>query len=481
MTGTERSPKARSLSWACAAMGGTMLVAPRQHAATFTGAAVDSREAEPGRLFFALPGERVDGFDFCGQAVEAGAAALVVAAERGLPAACDSVPVIAVPDPRRALGTLAGAVRSRFSGRVVGITGSNGKTTTKELVAAALSPSGAVLRTRGNLNTDVGLPLTVLESSEDEEFWVLEMAMRARGEIAYLADIAKPHVGVVTNVAGAHLERLGSIDEVARAKGEIFHGLAQGGMAVLPAGELRLEREAEHLPEEQKLRFALFGQEPVPARVAVRVLDFVPAGLKGSVVRLAADTTPIVLRLPLAGEHNAGNAATALTVVRALDLPLAPAAQALETAVLPPHRSRALSIAGRNVMDDCYNANPTSMLAALRSVAASAGTACRAFAILGDMLEIGVEAGKAHEALGAEVARLGYTGLAAIGELAARLGHGARAAGLPCNRVLTSQDPELAAAAVAEWSQPGDWVLVKASRGMRLERAIVALEKKLGS
>ena len=470
-------PKPRPLSWACAAMGGTMLAAPKQPGATFAGAASDSREVQPGRLFFALPGERVDGFDFCGQAVRAGAAAVVVGQERGMPAQCDGTPVIAVADPRRALGTLAAAVRARFAGRVVGITGSNGKTTTKELVAAALSASGAVLCTSGNLNTDVGLPLTVLAASEQEDFWVLEMAMRARGEIAYLASIAKPHVGVVTNVAAAHLERLGSLDEVARAKGEIFHGLAEGGTAVLPAGEPRLEGEASHLPEARTLRFGLFGQGPA----AVRLLELIPAGRHGSVIRLAVGTTPVVLRLPLAGEHNAKNAAAALAVVRALALPLLPAARALEGVTLPPHRSHVLAYGGRTVMDDCYNANPTSMRAALGTVVATAGSAGRTFALLGDMLELGPEAASAHEALGTEVARLGYAGLAAVGELAARLAGGARAAGLPRNRVLATLDPELAAAAVAEWSKPGDWILVKASRGMRLERAIAALASKLGS
>jgi UDP-N-acetylmuramyl pentapeptide synthase len=183
-----------------------------------------------------------------------------------MPAGCEGVPVIAVADVRRALGDLARAVRARFKGRVVGVTGSNGKTTTKELIAAALSVAGTVLRTQGNLNTDVGLPMTVLESTEEEDFWVLEMAMRARGEIAYLADIGKPHVGVVTNVAGAHLERLGSIEEVARAKGEIFHGLADGGVAVLPADEPLLEKEASHLPEERKLRFAHSARGPCAPR-----------------------------------------------------------------------------------------------------------------------------------------------------------------------------------------------------------------------
>ena len=470
-------PKARPLAWACAAMGGTMLAEPGGPGASFTGAAVDSRGVRPDRLFFALPGERVDGFDFCGQAAKAGAAAVVVAAERGMPRGVDGVPVIAVADPRRALGILAGAVRARFTGRVVGVTGSNGKTTTKELIAAALSSAGTVLCTQGNLNTDVGLPLTVLESSEQEDFWVLEMAMRARGEIAYLATIGKPHVGLVTNVAGAHLERLGSVDEVARAKGEIFSGMTEDGIAVLPAGEERLEREAAHLPETRKRRFSFHGH----ARSAVRVLDFIPAGRHGAVVRVAIGLVPFVLRLPLAGEHNACNAVAALAAVQALGLPLEKACRALEAAGLPPHRSHAFLLAGRSVMDDCYNANPTSMLAALRTVAESAGASGRAFAILGDMLEIGAEAARAHEGMGAEVAKLGYAGLAAVGELAARMASGARAAGLPRNRVLATLDPELAASAVAEWSKPGDWVLVKASRGMRLERALEALGRKLGS
>jgi len=473
------SPKVRPLAWACAAMGGNMVVEPSQPHSNFTGVAIDSREVKPGRLFFALPGERVDGFDFCAAAAKAGAVAVVVTAERGIPADCKGVPVIAVADVRRALGDLARAVRARFKGRVVGVTGSNGKTTTKELIAAALSVAGTVLRTQGNLNTDVGLPMTVLESTEDEDFWVLEMAMRARGEIAYLADIGKPHVGVVTNVAGAHLERLGSIAEVARAKGEIFHGLADGGVAVLPADEPLLEQEASHLPEARKLRFAPAG--PRPFRAEVRILECIPAGERGSVVRLSVGCTPVTVRLPLAGEHNARNAAAAMAVASACKVPLLAAGKALETAALPPHRSRLHNFGGRRVMDDCYNANPASMLAALRAVVASAGGSGSAFALLGDMLEVGPEAAKAHNELGQEAVRLGFAGVAAVGELAAQMAAGARSAGLNRNRVLATQDPGLAAAAVAEWSKPGDWVLVKASRGMRLERALDALERKLGT
>ena len=475
----QSAPRERPLVWACAAMGGTMLTLPGHPGATFAGVAIDSRAVKPGRLFFALPGERVDGFDYCAAAAEAGAAALVVAADRGIPVGCADLPTIAVTDVRRALGDLARTVRAHFKGRVVGVTGSNGKTTTKELIAAALSVAGRVLRTQGNLNTDVGLPMTVLESTEEEDFWVLEMAMRARGEIAYLADIGKPHVGVVTNVAGAHLERLGSIAEVARAKGEIFHGLADGGMAILPADDPLLEQEASHLPEERKLRFAHASARQEPAHV--RILECIPAGEHGSIVRLAVGCTPITLRLSLAGEHNARNAAAALAVASACKLPLLAAGKAMEKAVLPPHRSRLLVMAGRRVMDDCYNANPTSMTAALRTVAASRGPSDKTFAILGDMLEIGPDAAKAHEELGQEVVRLGFAGLAAVGELAAHMVTGARAAGLPRNRTLATQDPALAANTVADWTKPGDWVLVKASRGMRLERALDALEKKLGA
>jgi UDP-N-acetylmuramoyl-tripeptide--D-alanyl-D-alanine ligase len=280
-------------------------------------------------------------------------------------------------------------------------------------------------------------------------------------------------------VAGAHLERLGSIDRVARAKGEIFQHLADGGVAVFPADDERIEREAGALPEERKRRFAFAGAHRVPCHV--RILEFVPAGGNGSLVRLAVGYTPVTVRLPLPGEHNARNAAAALAVASACALPIVAAAARLESASLPAHRSRLLPLAGRIVMDDCYNANPTSMQAALKTVITSAGSAARAFAVLGDMLELGPDAARQHEALGQEVAGLKFAGLAAVGELAAHIASGARAAGLARQGVVATLDPELAASAVADWSRPGDWILVKASRGTRLERVLEALQRKLGS
>lgn len=467
-TRASRAPAYRPLVFAREAMGAEVVAgAERLVTGTFAGAASDSREVAPGMLFFALAGERTDGFEHCAAAARAGAAALVVAAGRGVPAGCEAAIVLAVADPRLALGDLARAVRAQFRGKVVGVTGSNGKTTTKELIAAALGSAGAVMRTAGSLNTEVGMPRTILGASGDEAFWVLELAMRGLGEIAYLAEIARPDVALVTNVASAHLGRLGSLDEVARAKGEIFAALGPAGIAVLPADEPRLEAQAAHLPETRKRRFG-------------PLLDYVPAGRAGAVVRLAIDDQPLVLRLPFAGEHNARNAAAALTVASALGVPLGPAGAALERATLPAHRSRLVAVGARTVLDDCYNANPASMSAALATVVRSVGAA-HAFAVLGDMLELGDDSEALHAAVGREAVERGVAGLAAVGALGAHIARGAREAGLRPDRLLSTDDPAAAAAAVAGWSRAGDWILVKASRGARLERAVTRLEAILGS
>jgi UDP-N-acetylmuramoyl-tripeptide--D-alanyl-D-alanine ligase len=463
-------PAWRSLAVACRAMSGRVLAGPGE--GEFAGAASDSRAVGRGQMFFALPGERTDGFDHCAMAVRAGAPAVVVPAARGVPAGCEGATVIGVEDPRLALGALARAARDEFRGKVVGITGSNGKTTTKELTAAALAVAGAVMRTAGNYNSDVGMPLTILGATGREDFWVLEMAMRARGEIAYLAEIARPHVALVTNVGAAHLGRLGSLEEVARAKGEIYGGLA--GVAVLPDDEPLLEREAAALPETRKRRFGFQATGPGDARI----LELVAAGTGGQVLRLAVGNVPVVVRLPLAGVHNARNAAAALAVAAALGAPVLAAAAALEKAALPPHRSRLVSAGGRTILDDAYNANPASMAAALATVAAAPGSGGKAFAVLGDMLELGEEEEALHVELGRRAAREGLAGVVAVGKLAQGIARGAREGGVA--RVATVADAGAAAAAMAGWTSPGDWVLVKASRGMKLEEAVSALEVLLG-
>jgi UDP-N-acetylmuramoyl-tripeptide--D-alanyl-D-alanine ligase len=460
----------QSLEFAASAMHGTIVRAGAR-VATFAGAAADSRAVSAEQLFFALPGERVDGFDFVAQAGAVGAAGVVVAAARGLPAGCGDLTVIAVEDPRRALGDLARAVRAAFRGKVVAVTGSNGKTTTKELCAAALRPLGAALRTPGNFNTDVGLPLTILSATGQEAVWVLEMAMRARGEIATLTDIARPHIGVITNVAAAHLETLGSLEEVARAKGELFAGLGPEGFAVLPADDPLVTAQAAPVAPERRITFG------ARASGDVRVLDVVPAGAAGGVVRYAVYGTPVVVRLPLGGAHNARNGAAALAAAYAAGVSPRAAAIELETVALPPHRSAALPAGGRTILDDCYNANPASMSAALASLAAAAPDG-HAFAILGDMLELGPDAEALHRALGREAgARL--AGLAVVGNFAGAVVAGARDAGLSAEHAVVAASPEAAAATLAPWTAAGDWILIKASRGIRLERAVEALRATL--
>jgi UDP-N-acetylmuramoyl-tripeptide--D-alanyl-D-alanine ligase len=468
--GAVSAPATHKLDLAVRAMRGTLLQ-PGARGAAFAGIAYDSRLAAAGQLFFALPGERVDGFAFAAQAAAAGVAGVVVARGRGVPEGCAELAVVAVDDPKLAMGNLARAVRAAFRGRVVGVTGSMGKTTTKELAAAALRPLGEVLRTPGSLNTEVGMPVTILSSNGGEAAWVLEMAMRGRGEIAYLADVARPGIGVITNVSGAHLERLGSIEEIARAKGELFAGLGPDGVAILPADDPLILAQADPVARERRLVFEGAAWARVP--VDVRILEVIPAGVAGSVVRYAVRGTPLVVRLPLAGAHNERNGAAALAVALAAGAPLVEAARALETLELPPHRSAVVPAGGRVVLDDSYNANPEAMRAALASVVASAG-AGRAFAILGDMLEVGPGAEELHRAVGREAgARL--AGLVAVGARADAFVAGARAAGLPPDRAVAAASPEEAAARVAAWTAPGDWVLVKASRGMKLERAVTAL------
>jgi UDP-N-acetylmuramoyl-tripeptide--D-alanyl-D-alanine ligase len=455
--------------------GATAGALGRSPSLTFAGAAADSRSVGAEQLFFALPGERVDGFAFVAQAVASGAAGVVVARGRGLPEGAANATVIAVDDPRRALGDLARALRARYRGRVVAVTGSNGKTTTKELCAAALRPLGDVLRTPGNFNTDVGLPLTILSASGAEAAWVLEMAMRAPGEIAYLTEIARPEIGIITNVAAAHLETLGSIEGVARAKGELFAGLGPTGTAVLPVDDPLITAQAAPVPRERRLTFG--------GRVAgdVRLLDVIPAGASGSVVRYEVRGTPVVVRLPLAGAHNARNGAAALAAALAAGVSPVDAARGLETVALPPHRSAPVAAAGRTILDDCYNANPASMTAALGALAAAAAGG-RRFAILGDMLELGPDAEAAHRALGrAAGGQAGLTGLVVLGKFAPVVVEEARAAGLGAARAVAAASPEAAAAALAPWTAAGDWILVKASRGLRLERAVEALRAALAS
>ncbi|MDX2022349.1 MAG: UDP-N-acetylmuramoyl-tripeptide--D-alanyl-D-alanine ligase [Deltaproteobacteria bacterium] len=463
----------RSLQWLAQAAAGQWLVPPAAQA-TFIGATTDSRNVASNTAFIALKGERVDGFDFCAQAAAAGAAVLVVSAGRGVPKGATGVPVLAVDDPLTALGRMAETLRAEFTGRVVAVTGSNGKTTTKELIAAALSSAGEVLKTPGNFNTDVGLPLTLLGATGNERFWVLEMAMRGRGEISYLTHLAQPHVAVVTNIGAAHLGRLGSLQAIAEAKGEIFEGLVDDGVALVPDGEPLLAPSVQYLPKARVKRFGTrVGDGP---GLAVSILDCVPAGAAGSVVRYAVGDEPVLVNLPLSGLHNAVNGCIALTVASNLGIAAKDAAAGLERVQLPPHRSRPLALGDRVVLDDCYNANPSSMKAGVAAAVAGARGTGRAFAVLGDMLELGDDETAMHEQVGRDAVQAGVAGVVGVGDLGRHIARGARAQGLAADFVVEAADPAEAARQVAQWSRGGDWILVKGSRGARLERVVAALQ-----
>lgn len=454
------------------ATGGSLV---RRGPERFQGAVIDGRAARPGTLFFAIRGPRYDGHDFAGQAVRAGAAGLVVA--RGRAAELTGVhtaAVIEVEDPARALGALARAHRRSMPRlKVAAITGSNGKTTTKEMLAAicAVAAPAAVLKTEGNLNNHLGLPLTLLGLTPEHRFAVVEMGMSALGEIAYLASLAEPDVAVVVNVAPVHLEQLGSIANVARAKGELFRALGPAGRAVLPVGEPLLAAEAAQVPEARRFTFG-------PAALGPTVgFDRVEArGTRGLGFWLHLPSAPagVAAAVPLIGAHQAWNAAAAAAAAVALGMGADAILTGLAQVAPPKHRTQLLALAGRTIVDDCYNSSPLSARAALEALQTVTAPGRRRIAVLGDMLELGVESARLHAELGAYAAER-VDELVAFGPLSATLAEAARAR-LGGAHVLHTSSPSEAARRVLQVSSAGDAVLVKASRGIELERVLGELE-----
>jgi UDP-N-acetylmuramoyl-tripeptide--D-alanyl-D-alanine ligase len=439
-----------------AATGGEAL---QTKASEFAGASIDSRTIQKGALFFALRAAR-DGHEFLGDAVARGAGGLVIERGRHAPS---GVTAIAVDDTRKALGAYGKFIRRRVNPKVVGVTGSAGKTTTKDLCAAALGDG--TLKTEGNLNNDLGVPLTLLRLSS-EKFAVVEMGMSARGEIAYLAELAEPDVGLVTLIAPAHLEKLGSIEEIAKAKGELFHGLKPDGVAILPDDDERLAHEAKDCK-----RRVMFGETE---RADVRVVAATPQGD----VTLSLGGERIEFKLPLVGRHNARNSAAAAAVAWVLGRKPADIARGLEQAKPTRNRSEVMQVGERNVIADLYNANPTSTKAAIDTVVGLKGQA-RAFAILGDMLELGPETAQLHREVGAHAAARGVDGLIGVGKLGREIVRGATDAGMAREHVFMSDEKYAAAVRAVEWTEPGDWIVIKGSRGMKMEDVLAALREEL--
>lgn len=433
--------------------------------ASYTEVSTDSRKVTAGGLFVALKGERFDAHDFLRAAVEAGAAGVVVEAGRAAGLDAPHVAVYEVADTLHALGGLARFHRQRFKVPVGAVTGSNGKTTTKELVAAILGVRGRALKTEGNLNNEIGVPLTLFRFEPTHTAAVIEMGMNRPQEIRRLADIARPDAGLITVVQPAHLEGLGSIEGVARAKAELFWALSPSGTAVVNVDDDRIALQARGL----KAKVLTFGRS---RGADVRLEQVTPRGASGLELTITHAGTPQEVRLKLVGEHNAMNATAAFALALALGYSPFECQRGLEAAQAAHGRlDLRAGASGITVVDDCYNANPASMDAALATLQ-SLASAGQAVAVLGDMLELGAEEVSAHRKLGEAAAthagRVAFFGPRSAGGFAVareRLGDAA-AHFEEVGELIAWLKPRLRA---------GDVVLVKASRGMRLERVVEAL------
>ena len=425
-----------------------------------TGGSLDNRTLKPGELFFAIEGEQTDGHRFVDAAFEAGASAAIVRKGR-IADNTATGPLIEVEAPDLALGDLARQYRKQFSVPVVGITGSNGKTTTKDMTAAVLRTRYNVLATPGNWNTRLGVPLTVLMMDNDHDVAVIEMGISEHHGLTYLCEVADPNIGVITNIGPTHLEFLGSVEGVASAKGELLEYLDESSMAILNFDDLLLPKERA------KGRLLGFGIEKRSQfRGEGFVLDREGCG------HFSLQSQFFDLRIP--GRHNAYNALAAAAVGAALDVPLSHAAQALQDFELTRWRSQIAEKDGVRVFNDAYNANPASMKAALLA-AKDIDVPGRRIAILGDMLELGPGSEEAHFELGRHVQLFGINELVAVGEFADNMAAGAVEAGLPHTHVHAYPDREPVISFLRETMKEGDLVLVKGSRGIALEKVVEAL------
>jgi UDP-N-acetylmuramoyl-tripeptide--D-alanyl-D-alanine ligase len=416
-----------------------------------SGVSTDTRTLAPGDLFVALAGERFDGHGFLEAARDAGAAAAVV--RRGTPLVA-GLTLVAVDDTLHALGRLARVRRAAVPGPVVAITGTNGKTATKELAARALGVRWQVHATPGNLNNEVGVPLTILSAPADAEALVVEAGASVPGELARLREVIAPTAAIVTNVSAGHLQGFGGVDGVLAEKVSLLVGVALAVVGTEPAELAARARDAAR-------RVVSAGLSP---RAAVRpdtwTLD--AAGRPQLVFR------GVTIRLPLAGRHQVANAMLALALAEQLDVDLARVGAALERVTLPAGRWEMRTVGDRTVIHDAYNANPASMLAALETVAAMRGDR-PLVVVVGSMLELGAAAAAEHARVAEAIVRLGPALVGAVGEFVPALErHRARFG----NRLVTGADADALGRALAPRLPVRALVLLKGSRGMRLERAL---------
>jgi len=454
-----------TLGEAARAVGGELVDASSER--RLGGVSIDTRTLQEHDLFFALQGQ-TDGHQYLDQALARRAAAAVVQRDHPMPAAPARPPQIRVADPLRALGDLAAHYRRGLSVTVVGISGSNGKSTTKEMIARILAAHGPTAKTFGNFNNFIGVPLSILHIGATDRYAVIELGTSAPGEIARLAEIAAPDVGVITNIGATHLEGLGSIERVVQEKGALIEAV-RGKTAVLNADDTWSRRlMARHVG--RLLRFGMANQADVSA-TAIQ-------GDETGTTFLLADGESV--RLPLIGQCNVYNALAALAVAEALGVPPAAARAALAETPAPPMRMQREHLAGVLLVNDCYNANPASMHHAVAELSRLAVTGRRVF-VCGDMFELGAAGESYHYRLGEAVVRAGIDILWTVGEAAESVAGSARAHGMRADRIFSHRSTEEASAGSPFPLRTGDALWIKGSRGMGLERVVSRLRQALGA
>ncbi|SOD87205.1 UDP-N-acetylmuramoyl-tripeptide--D-alanyl-D-alanine ligase [Streptomyces sp. Ag109_G2-15] len=423
----------------------------------------DSREVVPGTLFAAFAGERVDGHDFAQAVVEAGAVAVLASRPVGVPA-------IVVEDVQTALGALARHVVRRLGATLVALTGSAGKTSTKDLIAQVLRSKAPTVFTPGSLNNEIGLPLTALSATEETRFLVLEMGARGIGHIRYLTDLTPPRIGLVLNVGTAHIGEFGGREQIARAKGELVEALPEDGAAILNADDPLVRAMASRT----KAKVVLFG-ESAEADVRAENVRLTDSGQPAFRLHTPSGASDVTMRLY--GEHHVSNALAAAAVAHELGLSAEEIATALsEAGSLSRWRMEVTERPdGVTIVNDAYNANPESMRAALRALAAM-GKGRRTWAVLGKMAELGDEALAEHDAVGRLAVRLNVSKLVAVGGIEASwLQLGAYNEGSWGEESVHVSDAQAAVDLLRSELRPGDVVLVKASRSVGLESVAQAL------
>jgi UDP-N-acetylmuramoyl-tripeptide--D-alanyl-D-alanine ligase len=430
------------------------------------GISIDSRTVKEGELFIAIRGERYDGHDFVPDVIRKGAWGAIVdrsALETKYADISGLKNVIPVEDTLFSLQEMALMHRKKYLLPVIAVTGTNGKTTTKEMLASILLQRGPVLKNEGNLNNHIGVPLTLLKLEARHKAAIIEMGMSGLGEIETLARLAMPSVGVITNIGPAHLQFLGSMDAVAQAKGELLQTMRSDGTAVLNADDRYFNMLRGKYPG-RVLSFGIDRQADVQAKNIGRERDLMD-------LTLHADGRSVLVRLRTVGRHNVYNALAAAAAALATGLPLETVKFGLEEFRPVAMRSELRDMNGRTVLADYYNANPASVKAALETLASLKGGK-RTVAVLGDMLELGDTAVEAHRETGRTVSNLGIDLLICVGPLARHIVEGAIGAGMARNRVFEAETTSQGAALLHEHSRPGDTVLVKRSRGMKMEKVL---------